>query len=414
MVKDTTLYDRLQIPTDATDSHINKAFHKLSKQWHPDKHQEQEQKEEASKKFQEIQQAKEILLDEQKRQLYDQIGMAILEHNPDPHDGGFPFGGMPGFPFGGMPGFPFGGMPGGMHPEQEQGEPIVYELSVTLDQVYNEKTVTIQYPCFYTCTSCHGEGTATGKPNLCGACNGQGRRMQIMRMGNMIQQSIVECDQCRGKGKVIELSNACRDCLGEGKVTKQKERSVKLLPGLETGNKIQLQGKGHHLKYGSRSDLIIVVTVDTHPIYKRYQNDLFTVVPLTLYQALFGYTIHIKHLDGRFIRLTCTSRTEPDTVQCLPYHGMRHEHETGKLFLLFQLRLPELPVIPECKPLLQSLDPSAVACEQQALHEKADHQHPMAYDATPIQSVYYQLMQQEKNPRPKQHRSAQQPGCVQQ
>lgn len=411
MVKDTTLYDRLQIPTDATDSQINKAFHKLSKQWHPDKHQEQEQKEEASKKFQEIQQAKEILLDEQKRQLYDQIGMDILEHNQEHQSGGFPFGGMPGFP-----GFPFGGIPGfgGMPQRQEQGEPIVHELTVTLEQIYNEESITIQYPCFYTCVNCHGEGTSTGKPNQCGSCGGQGRRMQVIRMGNMIQQSVVECDQCRGKGKVIELSNACSDCLGEGKVTKQKERTVKMVAGLETGQKIHIQGKGHHLKYGSRSDLIIVVTVDTHPIYKRYQNDLFTVVPITLYQALFGYTIHINHLDGKTIRLTSTSRTEPNTVQCLPYHGMRHENETGKLFLLFQIRLPELPVIPECKPLLQSLDPSTVAQEKKVLQEKANHQHPVVHDSTMIHSIYYQLLQQEQNPRPRQQRQQQQPGCVQQ
>ena len=419
MVKDTTLYDRLQLPTDASESQIKKAFHQLSKQYHPDKHPE-EQKEEASKKFQGIQQAKEILLDDQKRQQYDQIGMDILQQNQNQNHpegmGGFPFGGgFGGFPFGGMQ---FGGMPFGGGRPQEQNEPIVYPLEVTLEQVCREEPVTITYPCFYQCNLCHGEGTATGKPNPCGSCGGQGKKMQVMRMGPMIQQSVVECQQCRGKGTVIELSQACSGCLGEGKTSKSKTRTITMKNGLETGHKMNLQGKGHYLKYGGRGDLIIMITVTPHSLFKRYQNDLFTVVSLTMYQGLFGYTITLPHVDGRLIRLKSTTRTEPQTVQCLPYEGMRHleSQEKGKLYILFQMRLPELPVIQECKPLLQSLDPTEVTRENIAAQEIAVDVSPTVHDHTMIHSIYYQLVHQEQAPRSQQQQQQQQqqPNCVHQ
>ena len=99
-VKDSALYDRLGVPTDATDLQIKKAFIQLSKQWHPDKHRD-EMKDEATQKFKDITEAKDILSDDDKRRTYDQIGMDILKQG-----GG---GGMQGFH--GMPaGFPFGAL----------------------------------------------------------------------------------------------------------------------------------------------------------------------------------------------------------------------------------------------------------------------------------------------------------------
>ncbi len=114
MVKDNTLYHRLDISSEATDSEIQKAFIRLSKKWHPDKHPE-EKKEEATQKFKEIQEAKEILLDKNRRQVYDKVGMDIFNSNQTSEPSGFPgFNGFPnGFPFqdfpgfNGFPGFPF-------------------------------------------------------------------------------------------------------------------------------------------------------------------------------------------------------------------------------------------------------------------------------------------------------------------
>lgn len=427
MVKDTTLYDRLKLSTDATESQIKKSYIQLSKIWHPDKHPE-EQKEEASKKFQDIKQAYDILQDEQKRRVYDQVGMDMLQHGdgsgpPDPFGGGgFPFPGFPGMPFGGgFPGMNFG-MNGGRQQHQEQSEPIVVDVTVTLEQISKEELVEITYPCNYCCLSCNGEGTASGNPNLCGSCNGQGKKVQVVRMGHMIQQSITDCPMCRGKGTVINIANSCKDCLGEGKNKKQKTRSVPLQGGLDNGHKMNIQGKGHYLKYGARTDLIVVIRVKPHAQFKRHQTDLYTMVPLTLYQALFGYKKTILLPNGTSIVVQQEGRTEPNTVQCIAKEGMKHiqSGERGSLYLLFTIVLPELRVIPECKPLLESLDPTEVEKEKAATEHNMLRQ-PVPHDSVSIHSIYYQLVQQEKMP--EEHESRQshhqgqghgQPQCVQQ
>jgi DnaJ-class molecular chaperone len=115
----------------------------------------------------------------------------------------------------------------------------------------------------------------SGKPNPCNSCNGQGKKVQVVRMGNMIQQSVTDCPQCHGKGTVIDLSRACKECFGEGEHKKQKTRSIQLKAGLDNGHKMNLQGKGHYLKHGARSDLHVAVHVLPHPTFKRHENDWF-------------------------------------------------------------------------------------------------------------------------------------------
>jgi DnaJ-class molecular chaperone len=420
MVKDTTLYDRLQVSVDANESAIKKSYFKLSKIWHPDKHQVQDQKErdEAAKKFQEIKEAYDILCDTNKRSLYDQIGMDILQQGQgqqgvDPFEHGFPFGAA---------GFPF--MPFGMNQgkPRERIDPIVVDLTVTLEQICKEESVSITYPCFYSCLTCNGEGTLSGKPNLCSSCNGKGQQIKIMRTGNMIQQIVSECNECRGKGTVIDLSQSCKECFGEGKNKKQKTRMIPLQQGLDNGHKMNLQGKGHYLKYGARSDLIVSITISPHAQFKRYKNDLYTVVPLTLYQLLYGYKKYITLLNGRIIHIEHVGNTEPNSVKCIRNEGLKHiqTNERGSLYLLFHLQLPEVTVIPECKPLLESLDPTEVQKECEFI--LSEPRQTMFHDPISAHSIYYQLIQQDNEPKhQEQSHSSQhhgqhhgQPQCVQQ
>ena len=137
MVKDTTLYERLEISPDASEAQIKKAYNKLSKIWHPDRHvnSSQDQKDKATAKFQEIAQAKEVLLDAEKRQIYDQVGMDMFKHgmdNTDAHAGPDPFADFgnifgAGFPFGpgGMGGIPGHFSMGGMGPRKSAPEDVV-------------------------------------------------------------------------------------------------------------------------------------------------------------------------------------------------------------------------------------------------------------------------------------------------
>jgi DnaJ family protein A protein 2 len=283
MVTDTKLYDILGVVPNATEGDIKKAYTKLSKIWHPDKHvtSTDAEKEEAHCKFQEINNAKEILLDSEKRCLYDQIGMDIMNNNgsgpePDMHN---PFEHMfrSHFNF------------NGRQQERNSGpEDIVENLKVTLDQIYNEETMPFSYMQKHDCSTCNGEGTKDGKSSMCAGCNGKGMRVRIIRNGNMIQQAVSNCNICNSTGRVINNENKCGTCCGNKFTMKEKTIQIPLKSHLTNGHKISLDGKGNHMK-NIKSNLIINICESPHQIFKRKNNDLFVDMELKLYQVLFGF-----------------------------------------------------------------------------------------------------------------------------
>ena len=344
-VKDSTLYDRLGVPTDANDSQIKKAFIQLSKQWHPDKHGD-EMKDEATQKFKDITEAKDILSDDDKRRTYDQIGMDILKQGAagsgmggmppgfpfggNPFGGGFPFGN--GFPFGGN-GFPFEVRETGNRPISRQLQPIEATLTVTLEQLYREDRVSLAYTHEIDCMACNGDG---GTAERCDGCNGNGKTVQVQQMGNMISQSITNCRKCNGKGQ--QLKSKCATCNGQGFSTVPKTIAFPLSSRLVSGNKVQVRGEGNRSKQAA-SDLIVTVNVTPHAVFKHQQSDLLTRVELTLYEALFGFKKTLTLIDGSTMELTSSDKTDCYTVKCFPNKGI---HRDGNLYVMYVFTLPSL------------------------------------------------------------------------
>ena len=380
MVKDTTLYDRLEISPDSSEAQIKKAYNKLSKQWHPDRHVNSppDVKEQATSKFQEIGQAKEILLDAEKRQIYNQVGMDMFKNgmdNMDAQSGPNPFADFgnifgAGFPFG-MGGMgPMGGMQG-MGPRQSAPEDLVEKIDVTLEQIFKEETVNFTYKQKVYCVKCDGEGSKDGKTTKCVGCDGKGMKVNIMRMGNMIQQSVGECSTCRGKGKVIDDSNKCDTCNSKCYVVKEKTIQVPLKSGLSHGNKISLTGKGHQFKT-SKTDLILVINEKPHGTFKRIENNLFVDIDLKLYQALFGFDKVITHLDGRKLHISSSGKTDFNSVRKIAGEGMKSLQTGSKcdLFVRFNIELPNFTNLPgetktQLKSILQTFDKQEVSAEAQ-------------------------------------------------
>jgi DnaJ family protein A protein 2 len=356
MAKDNTLYDRLEVSPETSEADIKKAYNRLSKIWHPDKHQDEAEKEKANIKFTEINQAKEVLLDSEKRKMYDQLGMAMFtaegqaqQHNPFA-GGGFPFPG----------GFPFGNM----HPQQQQQQrqkDIIKVVDVTLEQLYNEETIQISYKQKIICPPCNGEGTKDGKPGTCQGCGGKGKRIQIIRMGNMIQQMVTDCTDCNSKGTKINDTNRCLTCNGKGAQMKDRIIPIPLKSVLTHGNKINLSGKGHHLKTG-KTDLIVVINELPHRVFKRHQNDLYITLDLKLYQALFGFNKVVTQLDGRKLHISSTNKTDYDMVKRVEGEGMKNQR--GNLYIKFHFTLPTIQN-EEIKLLLQNVDKLEVNNEKQ-------------------------------------------------
>lgn len=359
MVKDTTLYDKLHVSPDADDSAIQKAYFRLSKKYHPDKHVNSEDhiKAESTKKFHDIGEAKEILLDKEKRKLYDQIGMDMFkpefQGGSQQPDFGSMFG--HGFPFS-MPGMP------GMGPRNKPPENIVENINVTLEQIYNEESYSFNYKYKHYCLKCDGEGTKDGKVSSCAMCNGKGMRAQVIQMGPMIQQVVSQCNACNGKGKIVNENDKCTDCKGSGHIQKDKNISIPLKAGLDNGNKINLQGKGHQFK-NIKTDLIIVVNVAQHNIFKRHNNDLFIEVELKLFQALFGFDKIITHLDNRKLHISSSGKTDFNMFRKIANEGMKNlnSNSKGDLYIKFNINLPNLATLPtetktQLKSIIQSFD----------------------------------------------------------
>ncbi len=300
MVKDTKLYDTLEISPDATEKDILKAYYKLSKIWHPDRNPNNV--EEATKKFQEISHAKDILSDSHKREMYDKFGIANDNEGPDinPEDlfsqmfnvGNMNIPGMSGMP--GMPGMPnFFNRRGA-----SQQEDCSAECVVSLEDLYNNKTVSIKYNHKVYCNKCNGTGSKDGKKSVCNGCNGNGQKVKIIRQGPMVQQMIGHCDECNGTGEKITKDNQCSDCRGNKNIQKETSVNIDLNRNITNNQKLLIKNKGHQLKSGT-TNLVVIIKEQPHPHFKRQGNDLHMEIKLRLFQSLFGFTKMITHLDNR-------------------------------------------------------------------------------------------------------------------
>lgn len=330
MVKDTLLYDRLEVSPNATSNEILKSYRKLALKYHPDRNPNDET---ANAKLMEINQAKEILMDDNKRKLYDQIGMEILSNGAsqpqmNPEDLFGMFGG---------PGFGFPGHPFHTHQRQPKTENIVINQEVTLEEIYNEANISVNFQQKILCSTCDGN------TNTCSTCNGQGVRIQIKQVGPMIQQMHIPCNNCHGSGK-IKSTNSCKTCNGDGFKLKDVKVNIPLKNGLSNGQQIQIPHHGHHTKEG-KGDLIIVIHEKPHQTFKRIGNDLLTDVDLKLFQAIYGFDKVITHLDNRKLHISHVGKTEHDNIRKIVGEGMGMINSNGRkgdLIIKFNVVLPNL------------------------------------------------------------------------
>lgn len=364
MVKDTILYDRLEVSPNASDIEIKKAFMRLSKIWHPDKN---DNSEESTKKFQEINEAKEILLDQQKRDLYNKIGMNVLNNNGNNED---PFSHFQQF-FGGSS---FHSHFGGNN-KKEEFDDVEQVINISLEQLYKEEVLDFKYNYKQYCNTCNGEGTDNGLPSKCNECDGKGMKIQVIRMGPMIQQMMAQCNKCGGSGKSSNNANKCNNCNGSCFLNKEKTIQVPLKSGLTHGNIITLQNKGNHYKHG-KSNLKIIINELKHNVFKHINNDLFIVIDIKLYQALFGFHKTITHLDGRELYITTDKLTNFNIIKKIHHEGLKNMNGSkGDLYVKFNILLPQLDLLDNneyklhLKRLLQVLDQDDVKLETTIIND---------------------------------------------
>ncbi len=330
-------YAALGVKKTATSDEIRKAFRKLARKYHPDVNPGDKKAEE---KFKEISEANDILSDDKKRKIFDQLG--FYSDNIDPgmaaaaargeYGGGNPFAG--GAPRGGkgsyggqeVP-FDFGGFDfsdfaaagkGGQAKEQpgfggsfkdifsgmfngggkagqrgpQPGTDLEYQVQIDFWTAVRGGTTRLEIERQDVCPTCKGKSTSGG-PVECPECHGSG---QVTQMGGRMKFNI-QCPRCGGTG---EVSNACPTCDGAGVVTRREPLEFRIKPGTRDGQRIRLAGRGNAgVGGGPNGDLYLIIKAGSHPVFTRTADDIYAAVPVTMSEAALGAKIDVPTIDGR-------------------------------------------------------------------------------------------------------------------
>lgn len=290
MAVEVDYYELLEVDRGADDAAIKSSYRKLAMRWHPDKNPGDA---EAEARFKAISEAYECLKDPQKRAAYDRFGHAAFQNGGMGGGAGGPGGGFSdlGDIFETIFGSAFGG---GGRQQARRGADLRYDLEVSLEEAFHGKQAQIEIEVAAACEPCDGSGaepgTGTRRCNLCGG-HGQVRAQQGFFM---VERT---CPTCHGRGEVIE--KPCRKCGGEGRVDQPQTLDVTIPPGVDTGTRIRLGGKGEAGPFGAPpGDLYIFVHVRRHAVFERDGTTLLTRVPITFTTAALGGEIELPGIDG--------------------------------------------------------------------------------------------------------------------
>jgi molecular chaperone DnaJ len=314
-------YATLGVKKTASPDEIRKAFRKAARRYHPDVNPGDKKSEE---KFKEISEANDILSDEKKRKVYDQVGFYSDQIDPATAEayarqqsgGGRPPVDFEGFDFSGFGGAGhtagqqgsgssgfgsfkdiFSGIfSGQQQPHQprgpEPGTDLEYQATVDFWTAIRGGQARIQINRQETCPTCHGQAS-TGGVMQCPECNGAG---QVTQMGGRMKFNI-QCPRCNGTGRT---TNACSTCHGEGTVTRSESVEFRIKAGTRDGQRIRLQGKGNAgVNGGPAGDLFLIVRTGTNPVFARVGDDIQLTVPVTVPEASLGAKVDVPTIDGR-------------------------------------------------------------------------------------------------------------------
>ncbi|MXP14086.1 molecular chaperone DnaJ [Altererythrobacter confluentis] len=282
-------YELLEVSRDADDKTIKSSYRRLAMQFHPDRNAGCENSE---AKFKAISQAYECLKDPQKRAAYDRYGHEAFQQGMNGGGSGQQDFGDIGDIFETIFGSAFGG--GGGRQQARRGADLRYDMEIGLEDAFHGKTSEIQIEVSQGCETCDGSGATPGtEARTCNLCHGHGKVRA--KQGFFVVERA--CPNCHGRGEVIE--KPCRDCRGEGRVDRPQSLQVDIPPGVDTGTRIRLSGKGEAGPNGAPSgDLYIFIHIRQHGVFQREGTTLLTRVPISFTTAALGGSVEIPDLDG--------------------------------------------------------------------------------------------------------------------
>lgn len=275
-------YQTLGVSREASPDEIKRAYRKLARELHPDVNPDPH----VQDKFKEITASYETLSDPKKRQNYDMGG------------NGFSNAGFGGGFSDIMDAFFGGGGSRGPRPRMRAGQDSLIRIEVDLHEACFGTEREISVESAVVCPDCTGSGCVDGaSPTLCHVCKGRGETQQVVR--SVIGQVMTSrpCGPCSGYGSII--SNPCRECAGEGRIRSRQNIQVKIPAGVETGNRIQLSGRGEVGHGGGPAgDVYVEIVEAEHEYLLRDHDTLHMSLTITMSSAALGTTVSVDSLDG--------------------------------------------------------------------------------------------------------------------
>ena len=351
MAEKRDYYEVLGVDKNASAEEIKKAYRKKAIQYHPDKNPGDK---EAEEKFKEAAEAYEVLSDPQKRQRYDQFGMAGMQGA-----GGFSGGGMSmedifshfgdifegaGFDLGDI-GNMFMGGGRSRGPRVRRGSDMRVKVRLTLEDIAKGCEKKIKVRKLVQCKDCHGSGSADGTTETCPTCKGSGRVVRQQRGIFGMMQVQTECDTCHGEGRIIK--NKCPKCGGEGILRDEEIITISIPAGVMGGMQLTVQGKGNAAPRGGvPGDLLVLIEEEEHKDFIRQDSDLIYNLLLDMPTAVLGGQVQIPTLTGE-AKITITPGTQPGKVLRMRGKGLPRidqygrNYGTGDLLINVGVYIPE-------------------------------------------------------------------------
>jgi len=342
MAKD--YYQILGIDKTASKDEIKKAYRKLAHKYHPDKGGDEV-------KFKEINEAYQVLSDNDKKSQYDRFGNVSdgtgagagwdfgpgfdFESMKDKFGGGVDFGDI---------GDIFGEMFGTSRKKDfKRGKDIEVDVEVPLEAILKTLEKEISLYKLVTCSRCNGTGAEPGTPiNECFSCRGTGQVQQIKKtiFGSVTRVTV--CPECGGEG--FRPEKPCNVCKGEGRINGEEKIKIFIPAGVDTNQLIKLEGKGEAgRKAGKPGDLYVRIFVKKHPVFQREGDNLYTSIPISFSQAALGSEVEFITLEGKKLSLKVPSGTESGKVVRISGQGIPHFSSYGKghLYVEFIVKTPK-------------------------------------------------------------------------
>ncbi len=346
---DLDYYEILEVDRNASFEEIKKAYRKQALKYHPDRNPDDK---EAEERFKLINEAYQVLSDEEKRAMYDRYGKSGLENQGFQGFGHSSYEDIMDF-FESVFGEAFGGGFGRRREEEEKYPlDLAIEVEITFQEALFGTEKEIEYSYKIPCEACKGTGAKNAEMVTCSECYGKGQI--YYRQGFMTFSQT--CPKCGGRGKVA--AQKCPQCYGYGYTTKKEKITIQIPEGVASENRMRVPGRGNISPSGHRGDLYVQIHVKEDEHFVRYNDDIYMEVPVFFTQAILGETITIPTPRGeRELQLHPGTKDKEQFV--FKEEGFRNIHtgKRGNLVVQVKQVLPK-KLTEEQKELMQKLQES--------------------------------------------------------